>query len=238
MNNVRLEGLRQRLYEDGSFKELRKSIKERKFPVGVFGVSESARAYLISTLFGKEKDSIFIFTSKDMDAKNLYEDLLLYENEVYYFPAKDLVFYNIDAISGDLRWERLKVMKALQNGKKKIVVTTIDALTAKYAPYEYFRAYHFSLEKGMEIDLKEVGKRLQSSGYVRVELVEGKGEYALRGGILDVFPPDSAQPYRVELFGDEIDSIRTFHPENQRSIEQVPSFRIFQQKSSFLQRSG
>ena len=234
MNNVRLEGLRQRLYEDGSFKELRKSIKDRKFPVGVFGVSESARAYLISTLFGKEKDSIFIFTSKDMDAKNLYEDLLLYENEVYYFPAKDLVFYNIDAISGDLRWERLKVMKALQNGKKKIIVTTIDALTAKYAPYEYFRAYHFSLEKGMEINLKEVGKKLQSAGYVRVELVEGKGEYALRGGILDVFPPDSAQPYRVELFGDEIDSIRTFHPENQRSIEQVPSFEIFPAKELIL----
>lgn len=231
---MRLEGLRQRLYEDGSFKELRKSMKDRKYPVGVFGVSESARAYLISALFGKEKGSIFIFTSKDMDAKNLYEDLLLYENEVYYFPAKDLVFYNIDAISGDLRWERLKVMKALQNGKKKIIVTTIDALTAKYAPYEYFREYHFTLEKGMEIDLKTVGKKLQSSGYVRVELVEGKGEYALRGGILDVFPPDSAQPYRVELFGDEIDSIRTFNQDNQRSIEQVNSFDIFPAKELIL----
>lgn len=231
---MRLEGLRQRLYEDDSFKELRKNIKEKKFPVGVFGVSESARAYLISSLFGKEKDSVFVFASTDMDAKNLYEDLLLYENEVYYFPAKDLVFYNIDAISGDLRWERLKVMKALQNGKKKIIVTTIEALTPHYAPYEYFKEYHFSLEKGMEIDLKEVGRKLQSSGYLRVELVEGKGEYALRGGILDVFPPDSAQPFRVELFGDEIDSIRTFHPDNQRSIEQVPSFEIFPAKELIL----
>lgn len=231
---MRLEGFLQAIYEDETFQSLRQSIKEKKFPVGIYGVSESARAYLISALFGKEKDSLFIFASKDMDAKNLYEDLLLYESEVYYFPAKDVVFYNIDAVSGDLRWERLKVMKALQNNKKKIVVTTIEALASLYAPYDFFTDYHMTLTKGMEISLKDMGKKLTSAGYVRVELVEGKGEYALRGGILDVFPPDGVLPYRVELFGDEIDSIRSFHPENQRSIEQVESFEIFPAKELIL----
>ena len=74
---MRLDGLRQELYKDEGFKALRKGIKDRKYPVGVYGVSESARAFLISAVFGKEKDSLFVFASKDMDAKNLYEDLLL-----------------------------------------------------------------------------------------------------------------------------------------------------------------
>ena len=231
---MRLEGLRQELYKDKTFKELRNGIKDRKYPVGVYGVSESAKAFLISALFGKEKDSLFVFASKDMDAKNLYEDLLLYESEVYYFPAKEAVFYNIDAISGDLRWERLKVMKELMNGKKKIIVTTIEALAATYAPFDYFREYFFTIEKDMEIDLKDLAQKLTSSGYVRAELVEGKGEFALRGGILDVFPPDGVLPYRIELFGDEIDSIRTFNAETQRSIEQVDSFEIFPAKEIIL----
>ena len=231
---MRLDGLRQEIYKDNTFKELQKSIKDRKYPVGVYGVSESARAFLISALFGKEKDSLFVFASKDMDAKNLYEDLLLYENEVYYFPAKDVVFYNIDAVSGDLRWERLKVIKELMNGKKKIIVTTIEALTATYAPFEYFRENFLTIRKGMEMDLKELARKLTHSGYVRAELVEGKGEFALRGGILDVYPPDGQVPYRIELFGDEIDSIRTFNPENQRSIEQVEDFEIFPAKEIIL----
>lgn len=231
---MRLDGMRQELYKDEGFKSLRKGIKDRKFPLAVYGVSESARAFLISAMFGKEKDSLFVFASKDMDAKNLYEDLLLYENEVYYFPAKEMVFYNIDAISGDLRWERLKVIKELMNGRKKIIVTTIEALTATYAPFSYFRDHFFTITKGMEIDLNKLAKKLTDSGYVRSELVEGKGEFALRGGIMDVFPPDGALPYRIELFGDEIDSIRTFNKETQRSIEQVDSFEIFPAKEIIL----
>lgn len=231
---MRFKGIFQEIYKDSNFIELESGIKNQKYPIGIYGVSESARAFLISAMFGKGKESLFVFASKDMDAKNLYEDLLLYENEVYYFPTRDVVFYNIDAVSGDLRWERLRVIKELMNDKKKIIVTTIDALTAMYSPLEYYKEYYFTIHKGMELDLKALSKRLVSSGYTRTELVEGKGEFALRGGLLDIYPPDGSLPYRIELFGDEVDSLRTFNPETQRSIEQVDSFEIFPAKEMVL----
>ncbi|NLB21359.1 MAG: hypothetical protein GX829_11210, partial [Clostridium sp.] len=97
---MRLEGLRKELEQSQGYKALRRGMKENKYPVGVYGVSESARAFLISAVYTKEKESLFVFAANDLDAKNLYEDLLLYESEVFYFPGKDLVFYNIDAVSG------------------------------------------------------------------------------------------------------------------------------------------
>ena len=233
---MRLNGIFEEIYKDDNYKELENGLRGEKYPIGVYGISESARAFLISAMFEKEKESLFVFTSKDMDAKNLYEDLLLYENEVYYFPTKDVVFYNIDAVSGDLRWERLKVIKQLLNDKKKIIITTIDALSALYSPMEYYRDYYFTIHKGMELNLKALSEKLVSSGYVRTELVEGKGEFALRGGLLDVYPPDGFLPYRIELFGDEVDSLRTFNPETQRSIEQVDSFEIFPAKEMVLNK--
>lgn len=231
---MRLEGLRKELEQSPGYKALRRGMKENKYPVGVYGVSESARAFLISALYAKEKESLFVFAANDLDAKNLYEDLLLYESEVFYFPGKDLVFYNIDAVSGDLRWERLKVLKELMDSRKKIIVTTIETLAAAYAPLEHYQAYQMIIDKTMEIDLKNLADKLVSAGYRRTELVEGKGEFALRGGILDVFPPQESLPYRIELFGDEVDSLRTFHPGTQRSIQQVDSFEIFPAKEMIL----
>lgn len=231
---MRLEGLQKELIQSPGYLALRQGMKEKKYPVGIYGISESARAFLISSVYAKEKESLFVFAANDLDAKNLYEDLLLYESEVYFFPGKDLVFYNIDAISGDLRWERLKVLKELMDPRKKIIVTTIDTLTAAYAPLEHYKAYQITIDKTMEIDLKDLSEKLVSSGYHRTELVEGKGEFALRGGILDVFPPQESLPYRIELFGDEVDSLRTFHPGTQRSIEQVDGFEIFPAKEMIL----
>ena len=91
-----------------------------------------------------------------------------------------------------------------------------------------------TIHKTMNSDLKSLSVKLLSSGYRRTELVEGKGEFALRGGILDVFPPQESLPYRIELFGDEVESLRTFHPRTQRSIQQVDAFEIFPAKEMIL----
>ncbi len=87
---------------------------------------------------------MIILTHSDMEAKNIYEDLSFYTNDIYYFPAKEVVFYNIDAISGDLRWARLKVIKEILDNKNKIIVTSIDTLTSVYTPKELFREYTFN----------------------------------------------------------------------------------------------
>jgi len=231
---MRLKGLLEPLESSIEFQNIIKGIESKKYPIGIYGSSESGRGYIIDGIFENIDKSMIIVTQSDMEAKNLYEDLILYTNEVYYFPVKETVFYSIDAISGDLRWERLKVINEILNKKKKIIVTSIDSFAAKYTPHKLFLEYSMKLKEGSEANLKEISKTLVQSGYERVEMVEGKGQFSLRGGILDVFPTCSTYPYRVELFGDEIESIRTFNTESQRSIEKVKKLDIFPAKEIII----
>ena len=228
---MRLQEVMQPLKDNMKFKSITEKISEKTFPINIYGISESGKSYIINGIFEENDNSMVVVTHSDVDAKNLYEDLSFYTTDVFYFPVREVVFYNVDAISGDLRWARLKVIKEiLQNERKKIIVTSIDALTSLYTPKEYYLRYSMIIKTGDDIDLKEISKSLLQCGYERVEVVEGKGEFSFRGGILDVFPPTSAYPYRVELFGDEVDSIRTFNTESQRSIEKVEEFSIFPSK--------
>ena len=231
---MRLKGVLEPLETSTEFENIIKSINNKKYPIGVYGASESGRGYIIDGIFENIDRSMIIVTQSDMEAKNLYEDLILYTNEVYYFPAKEVVFYNIEAISGDLRWARLKVISEILNDKKKIVVTSIDAFAARYTPHKLFLDYRMCLKENDEINIIELSKKLVQSGYERVEMVEGKGQFSLRGGILDVFPTCSTYPYRIELFGDEIESIRTFNTESQRSIEKVSGVDIFPAKEIII----
>lgn len=231
---MRLKGLLEPLVKSSEFNDLEDSIKGKKYPIGIYGISESGRGYIIDGIFEHIDKSIVVVTQNDIEAKNIYEDLILYTNEVYYFPAKEVVFYNIDAISGDLRWARLKVINEILNNNKKIIVTSVDAFASRYAPHKLFTEYNIKLKENDDVDFKEISRKLIQSGYERVEMVEGKGQFSLRGGILDVFPTCSSYPYRIELFGDEIESIRTFNIESQRSIEKVKSVNIFPAKEIIL----
>ncbi len=231
---MRLKGLLEPLESSIEFRNIMKSIESKKYPIGIYGAAESGRGYIIDGIFENIDKSMIIVTQSDMEAKNLYEDLILYTNEVYYFPVKEMVFYSIDAISGDLRWARLKVINEILNKKKKIIVTSVDAFAAKYTPHKLFLEYSIKLKEGNEVNVIEISKTLVQSGYERVEMVEGKGQFSLRGGILDVFPTCSTYPYRVEFFGDEIESIRTFNTESQRSIEKVKKIDIFPAKEIII----
>jgi len=227
---MRLKGLLEPLESSVEFQSIIQGVNNKKYPIGIYGASESGRGYIISGIFENTDKSMVIITQSDMEAKNLYEDLIFYTNEVYYFPVREMVFYNIDAISGDLRWARLKVINEILNKKKKIIVTSIEAFASKYTPHKAFLEYSMKLKEGDEVNFTEISRKMIQSGYERVEMVEGKGQFSLRGGILDVFPTGSTYPYRVELFGDEIESIRTFNAESQRSIEKVKKIDIFPAK--------
>lgn len=228
---MRFEGIFKPLESSKEFNNIIQSIEGKKYPIDIYGLSESGKSYLIQGLFNKFDKSIVIATHSDMEAKNIYEDLCLYNLDVYYLPYKDVVFYNVDAISGDLRWARLKVFnEIINNNKKKIIVTSIDSFASKYTPRRLFKDNSFKFKVGDEVCFKKLTKSLLESGYERVGVVEGKGEFSLKGGILDVFSPISAYPYRIELFGDEIDSIRTFNVESQRSIRKIDEFELFPAK--------
>lgn len=235
---MRLKGLIQPLKDSREFKEILNAVEKHRYPVGVFGLSESARSYLIHGIYDELDKPFLVVTHNDVEAKNLYEDLSFYIPNVYYFPTKEVVFYNVDAISGDLRWERLKVLREMSKPGKKIIVASIESLAQKYIPFEFYKKYTMKFSVGESISLEEINEKLIQGGYERMDVVEAKGQFSIRGGIMDVFPPFSSVPYRIELFGDEIDSIRTFNTESQRSIDKAKEVEIFPAKEIILERES
>ena len=235
---MRLKGLMQPLKNSGEFNSIMQSINKEKYPISIVGLSESARSYIIHAVYDETNKPILVVTHNEVEARNLYEDLSLYIPNVYYFRAKEMVFYNIDAISGDSSWERLKVIKEMAKVGKKIIVTSVDALACKYVPIGLFKKYTFTFSVGDSLELGDFNEKLIQSGYDRVEKVENKGQFSIRGGILDIYSPCSLLPYRVELFGDEIDSIRSFGIDSQRSIDKVDTMEIFPAKEMILSKEN
>lgn len=136
---MRLKGLMENLTKSSRFKEFMSDLSCNKYPAAIYGLSESARAYVINGVFEEAKSNIFVIANSDVEGRNIYEDLSLYIPNVYYFSSKEIVFYNIYAISGDLRWERLKVIKEMLTPGKKVIVTTVEALAPVYTPLNYIR---------------------------------------------------------------------------------------------------
>ncbi|HEY8805834.1 MAG TPA: transcription-repair coupling factor [Clostridium sp.] len=231
---MRLSGLMKPLKESNQFKNILTNIEKEVYPIGVYGLSESAKNYLVNGVYEQLDKSILILTHSDVEAKNIYDDLSFYVNEVYYFPTREMGFYNADAVSGDLRWERLKVMKKITESGKKIIITCIEALSATYIPVNLLKQYIFKLSVGSTLNFNPFSEKLIQCGYERVDRVETKGQFSIRGGIIDVYPPVSVLPFRIELYDDEIDSIRTFNSETQRSIDKVNEIEIFPAKEIIL----
>jgi len=233
---MRLKGLMCPLIESTNFKNVLSAINKRKFPIEITGLADSGRSYFIDGLYENNTKSILVLTNSDVEAKNIYEDLSFYIPNVYYFPSKEVVFYNVYAISGDLRWERLKVIREMLREGKKIIVASIESIASVYILPELYIDYTINLSVGDNVKLDILVEKLIQSGYERVSIVEGKGEFSIRGGILDVYPPISSVPYRVEFFDDEIDSIRSFNTESQRSIEKFNNIEIFPAKEMILSK--
>ena len=127
---MRLQGLLQPLKENEKFISILNELKKKSFPIDIVGLSESGKSYIIDAIFSEIEDSLVVVTHNEIEAKNLYDDLSLYSTNVYFLPIREVVFYNVDAISGDLRWARLKVIKEILDDKnKKIIVTSIEAMT-------------------------------------------------------------------------------------------------------------
>ncbi|MDP4088250.1 MAG: transcription-repair coupling factor [Bacillota bacterium] len=233
---MRLKGLMAPLKESDIFKNFISGLSRDRYPGTVFGLSESARSYVICGIFEELNKNIIVITHSDVECRALYEDLSLFTPNVYYFPSKEIVFYNVYAISGDLRWERLKVIREMLGPGKKIIVASADSLAPLYTPVELYRKYTFKISVGDSVSLSDIAHKLVQCGYERMEMVDGKGQFSIRGGIMDVFPPISSMPYRIELFGDEVDSIRSFNTESQRSIDKVNEIEIFPAKEIVLEK--
>ncbi|MGL4362853.1 MAG: transcription-repair coupling factor [Cellulosilyticaceae bacterium] len=189
---------------------------------------DACKGHLVYSIASLIEKNAIIVTTDEVSAKKIHEDLsYFYENkEVYIYPARDILFYNADVHSMDITAERMKIIKMLIEKKDCIVIIPAAALMNPLSPKETWLSYQFSVTEGHTIDVKKTMQRLLEIGYERVGRVEAVGQYAIRGGIIDIYPPSAANPYRIELWDDEIDSIRTFNPSTQRSIDKVQRIEI------------
>lgn len=192
----------------------------------ITGCIDPQKLHLIHCLSG-DGYSRLIVTFTEQRAREFCEKYRFFDRNVCYFPAKDILFYQSDIRGNELAKERIKVLKLLAGGQGCTVVTTFDALMNRMAQPAGFLSKIITLETGGSMDINEMQKELAVMGYERNYQVEVPGQFAVRGGILDVYVLTEENPYRIELWGDEIDSIRSFEASSQRSIENLEHIQIY-----------
>ena len=210
---------------------------KKKGIVNISGVSESRSALVISDIVKEEGQSL-ILTATLARANRLAADLSFFsKREVHVLPAEDQVFLRYEAKNHDQLIDRLKILKALRTQEDCIVIAPVSAAIKKMAPHSYFESSTVKLKLGDEIDLETVKETLVKMGYERMDLVDGRGQFSVRGGIIDIFTPDSENPFRIELFDTEVDSVRSFDVETQRSIENLSDVIIYPAEQMLLEKS-
>lgn len=206
-------------------KEIRKCLEKGRTPVQVTGCIDSQKCHFIAGI-GEGYPNRLIITYNELKAKEIYEDLKLYDKNVYLYPAKDIIFYSADIHGNAIVAQRLRILKRLMEKEPVTVVTTLDGGMDRLLPLDFLSGKVLHLKEGDTINLTKLAEELAHLGYERQGQVEAAGEFAVRGGILDVFPLTEDAPIRMELWGDEIDSIRIFDAVNQRSIERLKEVSI------------
>ena len=212
----------------GRFDRIRQLSRESEGVCCISGISESRSAAILGVIAGEKKGQILAVTSSHAKAKKLAEDLSLFvDKNVYVLPEEAADHMTFEAKSQDVLIEWLFALSALASGENCIVVASPLSAVKKLAPKELFLENEIQLKLGDLVDLEQLKRKLTYMGYERVGSVEARGQYSIRGGIIDVYPPNQPHPCRVELFDIEVDSIRFFNPLTQRSIEEIDSVRIF-----------
>ncbi|WP_200804884.1 transcription-repair coupling factor [Anaerosalibacter sp. Marseille-P3206] len=210
-----------------SYKKLVEEIKSNISPISIHGIGIENIGHIVYGVRQEIDRQVLVIASDEVKAKKIFEDLKKFENDnVEFFPSREVVFYDIEAFSYETVHKRLNVLTRLSRGEKIVVVTHIEALLSKILSNSLFHKYTEEINYGDTVDLYELLNSFVTKGYERVTTIEGVGQFSVRGGIIDFFPPYSKNPFRIELFDDEVDSIRTFDLIGQRSIENVAKVYI------------
>ncbi len=208
------------------YEELNRQLEQGRGPVQVSGCMDSQKVHLIQETVPTASWKLVV-TYDDSRAREIYEDFGCFRRDVWLYPAKDLLFYSADIHGNLITRQRLQVLRHLMEDATGIVVTTLDGLMDRLLPLWQLKNQIMTVKMGQELDLNQWKERLTRMGYERTGQVDGMGQFSIRGGILDIFPLTEEQPIRIELWDTEVDSIRTFDLESQRSIEQLEETEIY-----------
>lgn len=213
------------LTELADYEEIVKNKRKGPGAIRILGCVNSQKTHMMYGLSDGCRYKVIICSSESK-AKQIYEEYRFLDRSVYLYPAKDLLFYQADLRSKELVRERMEVLEAVIEGRPLTVVASFDALMDSLLPKEIIAGRTIRVSYDGTLELSAMEKALADLGYERVVQIEGPGQFAVRGGILDVFPLTEELPVRIELWGDEVDSIRIFDVESQRSIENLTEVSI------------
>ena len=224
------------LGKSSKFIDLLKQIENKKSPIEILGLTDVGMAQIISSIHEFGKKPICIITYNEIQAKKIKEDISYFTDKVVLFPKKEIVTYDYIAESKDLPYERIEVLNTITSKKNLIVVTTIEAISQKLPSKEVLYQNKLEFKVGGIYDLEDVKRKLIKLGYNRYDLIEGKGQFSVRGDIVDIAVTESTG-IRLEFWGDEIDSIRNFNITSQRSIQNLEKATIYPAHEYILQDS-
>ena len=206
------------------YKTLKKSVKIGS--VAVTGLSGIHKAHIIHSLPASVGMGAFVVAYDEHEAQTLANDLSAMGNSVCFYPVRDFIYKDIKGHSREYEHQRINVLCKLIENNTDVVITTVDALAQFTIPENVLKKATLTLESGSEIPIEKITEVLLLNGYERCDLVEGAGQFAQRGGLLDLFMPDTDKPVRIEFWGDEIDTINTFDIETQRRLDYVEKITV------------
>ena len=211
----------------GEYRSLLYNVTNRRLPAGALGLSQIHKAHVISALCQDlSPHKAIVITPDESSANKLCKDLNAFGCDAVMYPAGDISLRPDDIKSRDYEHSRLSVLGHLVDGSVRAVVCSVEAALQLTIPPEELIAKRITLTVGETVEQDELIDRLINAGYTRSSQVDGSGQFAVRGGIIDIFSPDCANPYRVEFWGDSIDCLSTFDPESQRRIDSTNSVVI------------
>ncbi len=208
------------------FAELEKEIDSKRMPLGVLGLTAIHKAHIISSLCADKKRKALVVMPDEASATKLSEDLKMFGVTALVYPERDFAFNGAEYRSHEYEQRRLKVLSNMLEGTIDVAVCSVEAAMQRTIPCEELKKHSMTLKVGAEVSLDRVVGVLVASGYSRSDMVEGVGQFSLRGGILDLFSPDSDSPVRIEFWGDTVETMSHFDIETQRRTDKVDEFSV------------
>jgi transcription-repair coupling factor (superfamily II helicase) len=198
-------------------------------------LSDTQRHHLVySIIEGAGKKALYV-AANDLQARKAFQNLEgLFGEGVFYFPFREKMLYDVESKSRDQSFQRIECLGKMLENDYTVIVLSCESIIDYYMLPDLFKSYFISLKTGDTVNMEEIIHRLTVIGYEREEMVEAKGQFSIRGGIIDIFPVQQEKPVRIELFDIEIDSMRIFDAESQRSYQNIEQVCIFPAKEFVL----
>ena len=222
------------LRELADFSDMKEQLKKNK-ALSISGCVDSQKLHMMYGLSDGFKYKIIV-TYSDLRVREILEDYRLYDRNVMSYPAKDLIFYQADIHVNQLMKERIRCLRRIMEGKPVTLVTTFNSLMAPQIPLRVLQEGIISISRKSALREEELARRLVAMGYEKTYQVEAPGQFSVRGGIVDIYDLTEENPYRIELWGEDVDSIRSFDVLSQRSIEKLESVTVYPATELILTR--